>query len=116
MNGKFLVLIAAFYRCESAARASIFPRLSTSLSQGSGMASYSEMDAVGRDRARFVTMAKQCLAFPDINEWERKFLDSLIRGNEMMGAPPEQLSLRQAETLLSIRYEYELHSELHGGF
>jgi hypothetical protein len=43
-----------------------------------------EMDAVGR-RARFVSMAKQCLAFPDINEWERKFLDSLIRGNEMMG-------------------------------
>ena len=37
-------------------------------------------------------MAKQCLAFPDIIEWERKFLDSLIRGNEMMGGPPEQLS------------------------
>ena len=54
-------------------------------------------------RARFVTMAKQCLAFPDINEWERKFLDSLIRGNEMMGGPPEQLSLRQAERLLDPR-------------
>ena len=79
------------------------------------MASYCEMDAVGRDRARFVRMAKQCLAFPDIIEWERKFLNSLIRGNEMMGGPPEQLSLRQAETLLSIRDEYELHSELHGG-
>jgi hypothetical protein len=79
------------------------------------MASYREMDAVGRDRARFVRMAKQCLAFPDIIEWERKFLNSLIRGNEMMGGPPEQLSLRQAETLLSIRDEYELHSELHGG-
>ena len=52
------------------------------------MASYLEMDAVGRDRARFVSLAKQCLAFPDINEWERKFLDSLIRGNEMMGGPP----------------------------
>jgi len=60
------------------------------------MASYREMDAVGRDRARFVRMAKQCLAFPDIIEWERKFLNSLIRGNEMMGGPPEQLSLRQA--------------------
>jgi hypothetical protein len=80
-----------------------------------GVASYREMDAVGRDRVRFVTMAKQCLAFPDINEWERKFLDGLIRGNEMMGGPPEQLSLRQAERLLSIRDEYELHSELHGG-
>ena len=34
VNGKFLVLIAAFYRCESAARASIFPRLSTSLRTG----------------------------------------------------------------------------------
>ena len=84
--------------------------------QGTGMASYLEMDAVGRDRARFVSLAKQCLAFPDINEWERKFLDSLIRGNEMMGGSPEQLSLRQAETLLSIRDEYELHSELHRGF
>ena len=79
------------------------------------MASYREMDAVGRDRARFVSLAKHCLAFPDINEWERKFLDSLIRGNEMMVGPPEQLSLRQAERLLSIRDEYELHSELHGG-
>ena len=79
------------------------------------MASYLEMDAVGRDRARFVSLAKQCLAFRDINEWERKFLDGLIRGNEMMGGPPEQLSLRQAERLLSIRDEYELHSELHGG-
>ena len=78
------------------------------------MASYREMDAVGRDRARFVSLAKHCLAFPDINEWERKFLDSLIRGNEMMGGPPEHLSLRQAERLLSIRDEYELHSELHG--
>jgi hypothetical protein len=37
------------------------------------MASYREMDAVGRDRARFVSLAKQCLAFRDINEWERKF-------------------------------------------
>ena len=79
------------------------------------MASYREMDAVGRDRARFVRMAKQCLAFPYIIEWERKFLNSLIHGNEMIGGPPEQLSLRQAETLLSIRDKYELHSELHGG-
>ena len=55
------------------------------------------MDAVGRDRARFVSLAKHCLAFPDINELERKFLDSLIRGNEIMVGPPEQLSLRQAE-------------------
>ena len=31
-----------------------------------------------------------------------------------MVGPPEQLSLRQAERLLSIRDEYELHSELHG--
>ena len=64
------------------------------------MASYREMDAVGRDRARFLSLAKQCLAFRDINEWERKFLDGLIRGNEMMGGPPEQLSLRQADRLL----------------
>ena len=32
-----------------------------------------------------------------------------------MGGQPEQLSLRQAVRLLSIRDEYELNSELHGG-
>jgi hypothetical protein len=79
------------------------------------MASYREMDAVGRDRARFVSMAKQCLALP-VNEWEAKFLDGLIHGNAMMGAPPERLSVRQAETLFEIRDKYELHATLHGGF
>ena len=51
----------------------IFPRLSTLLRTGTGMASYLEVDAVGRDRARFVSLGKQCLAFPDINEWELYF-------------------------------------------
>ena len=91
-----------------------FPPLVHIVTHRAGEWLHIAMDAVGRDRARFVRMAKQCLAFPDIIEWERKFLNSLIRGNEMMGGPPEQLSLRQAETLLSIRDEYELHSELHG--
>ena len=116
VNGKFLLLIAAFYRCELSRLAPLSPACPHHYAQGRGMASYREMDAVGRDRARFVSLAKHCLAFPDINEWERKFLDSLIRGNEIMVGPPEQLSLRQAERLLSIRDEYELHSELHGGF
>ena len=79
------------------------------------MASYREMDAVGRDRSRFVVMAKQCLLFP-VNEWERKFLDSLIVGSKIMGEPPERLSTRQAETLFEIRDEYELHTTLTGGF
>jgi hypothetical protein len=73
------------------------------------MASYREMDAVGRDRGRFVMMAKQCLLFP-LNVWERNFCESLI------AEPPERLSTRQAETLFEIRDEYELHSKLHGGF
>ena len=113
-KGEFLLLTPSFCRCESAARASIFTRLSTSLRTGHGNGFKSRNGCRRARRARFVTMAKQCLAFPDINEWESKFLDSLIRGNEMMGGPPEQLSLRQAERLLSIRDEYELHSELHG--
>jgi hypothetical protein len=79
------------------------------------MASYREMDAVGRDRSRFVAMAKQCLLLP-VNEWERKFLDSLISGSETIGGPPERLSVRQMETLFEIRDEYELHSTLYGGF
>jgi hypothetical protein len=79
------------------------------------MPSYREMDAVGRARARFVSMAKQCVALP-INEWEAKFLDGLIRGNAMMGAPPQRLSVRQMEVLFEIRDAYELHATLHGGF
>src|SRR3954454_18961291 len=73
------------------------------------MASYREMDAVGRDRGRFVLMAKQCLLLP-LNHWERKFCESLI------AEPPGRLSTRQAETLFEIRDEYEMHSTLYGGF
>jgi hypothetical protein len=73
------------------------------------MASYREMDAVGRDPGRFVMLAKQCLLLP-LNPWEQKFCDSLI------AEPPERLSTRQAETLFEIRDEYEMHSTLHGGF
>jgi hypothetical protein len=73
------------------------------------MASYREMDAVGRDRGRFVLMAKQCLLLP-LNPWERKFCESLI------AEAPARLSTRQAETLFEIRDEYELHPTLHGGF
>lgn len=60
------------------------------------MASYREMDAVGRDRGRFTLMAKQCLLFPDLTEWERDFLESLV------AQPPERLSTRQAEVLFEI--------------
>ena len=73
------------------------------------MASYREMDAVSRDRGRFVLMAKQCLLLP-LNHWERKFCESLV------AEPPERLSIRQAETLFEIRDEYQMHSTLYGGF
>jgi hypothetical protein len=73
------------------------------------MASYREMDAVGRDRGRFVLLSKQCLLLP-LNPWERKFCESLI------AEPPERLSTRQAETLFEIRDQYEMHSTLYGGF
>jgi hypothetical protein len=80
------------------------------------MASYREMDAVGRDRARFVLMCKRCLLFPDLDDRERQFLTDLIYGNEMMGGKPDCLSTRQAEWLFEIRDKYELHSTLHDGF
>jgi hypothetical protein len=60
------------------------------------MASYREMDAVGRDRGRCGLTAKQCLLFPDLTEWERDFLESLV------ARPPERLSTRQAEVLFEI--------------
>jgi len=72
------------------------------------MASYREMDAVGRDPSRFVLMAKQCLLFPDPTEWERDFLESLI------ARPPDRLSTRQAEVLFEIRDENELISNIDG--
>ena len=73
------------------------------------MASYREMDAVGRDPGRFVLMAKQCLRFT-LTPWERNFCESLISD------PPERLSTRQAESLFVIRDTYELHSKMHGDF
>jgi hypothetical protein len=72
------------------------------------MASYREMDAVGRDRVRFVLMAKKCLLFPDLTEWERDFLESLI------ARPPDRLSTRQAEVLFEIRDQNELISNIDG--
>lgn len=79
------------------------------------MASHREMLAVGKDRSRFVLMAKQCLLLP-VNEWELKFLNRLISGDEMDPEPPQKLSTRMAETLFEIRDEYELHSTMYGGF
>jgi hypothetical protein len=73
------------------------------------MATYREMDAVGRDPSRFVLMAKQCFLFP-LTPWEKKFCESLI------AEPPARLSTRQAETMFEIRDQYELHSKMHGGF
>jgi hypothetical protein len=73
------------------------------------MASYREMDAVGRDPARFILLAKQCLVF-GLAPWQRNFCNSLI------AEPPERLSTRQAESLFGIRDEYELHSTLYDGF
>lgn len=72
------------------------------------MASYREMDAVGRDRGRFTLMAKQCLLFPELTEWERDFLESLV------ARPPERLSTRQAEVLFEIRDDNELISNIGG--
>lgn len=72
------------------------------------MASYREMDAVGRDPGRFVLIARQCLLFPDLTEWERDFLESLI------ARPPERLSTRQAEVLFEIRDANELISNIDG--
>ncbi|HJY92003.1 MAG TPA: hypothetical protein VNX23_02610 [Bradyrhizobium sp.] len=57
---------------------------------------------------RFVLMAKQCLLFPDLTEWERDFLESLI------ARPPDRLSTRQAEVLFEIRDANELISNVDG--
>src|SRR3984893_16682816 len=72
------------------------------------MASYRAMDAVGRDPGRFALMAKQCLLFPDLSEFERDFLESLV------ARPPERLSTRQAEVLFEIRDDNELISNIGG--
>jgi hypothetical protein len=53
-------------------------------------------------------MAKQCLLFPDLTDWERDFLESLVAG------PPERLSTRQAEVLFEIRGDNELISNVGG--
>jgi hypothetical protein len=95
-------------RCGRSATHIVFPCSYRRYPQGVGLASYREMDAVGRDRGRFTLMAKQCLLFPDLTEWERDFLESLV------AQPPERLSTRQAEVLFEIRDENELISNIGG--
>lgn len=53
-------------------------------------------------------MAKQCLLFPDLTDWERDFLESLVARR------PERLSTRQAEVLFEIRDDNELISNVGG--
>jgi hypothetical protein len=48
------------------------------------------------------------LLFPDLTEWERDFLESLI------ARPPDRLSTRQAEVLFEIRDQNELISNIDG--
>src|ERR1700687_2118832 len=66
------------------------------------------MDAVGGAPSRLVLMARQCLLFPDLTDWERDFLESLV------ARPPERLSTRQAEVLFEIRDDNELISTIGG--
>jgi hypothetical protein len=74
------------------------------------MASYREMDAVGRDPSRVRVIAKGLLLIPNYQwtEWELEFLE------RMATQTPERLSTRQAEVLFELRDNAELHSDIRG--
>jgi hypothetical protein len=74
------------------------------------MASYREMDAVGRDPSRVRVIAKSLLLVPKYQwtEWELEFLQ------RMATETPERLSTRQAEVLFELRDAAELHSDIRG--
>jgi hypothetical protein len=105
LMSQFSVMTRRLQRCGPTANHLLFPCLYRRYPQGGALASYREMDAVGRDPSRFVLMAKQCLLFSDLTDWERDFLESLV------ARPPERLSTRQAEVLFEIRDDNELISD-----
>jgi hypothetical protein len=74
------------------------------------MASYREMDAVGRDPSRVRVMAKTLLLLPSYQwtEWELEFLQ------RMANETPDRLSTRQAEVLFELRDAAELHADIRG--
>lgn len=74
------------------------------------MASYREMDAVGRDPSRVRVIAKTLLQTPDHqwSDWEIDFLE------RMAAATPNRLSTRQAEVLFELKEEVDLYSEIRG--
>jgi len=74
------------------------------------MASYREMDAVGRDPSRVRLIAKGLLLIPNYQwtDWELDFLQS------MSTEPPERLSTRQAEVLFELKEGAEMFSNIGG--
>jgi hypothetical protein len=74
------------------------------------MASYREMDAVGRDPSRVRVIAKGLLLIPHYQwtDWELDFLQ------RMAAEPPDRLSTRQAEVLFELREVAEVHSDVGG--
>jgi hypothetical protein len=74
------------------------------------MASYREMDAVGRDPSRVSVIAKGLLLVPNYQwtDWELDFLQ------RMATEPPQRLSTRQAEVLFELKDAAEMFSDIDG--
>lgn len=76
------------------------------------MASWREINEVGKDPARVRRLAEQLLLIhrDELTEWERDFLDNVMG----RGAEDEDLSTRQAEKLLEIRDEMKSYANIDG--
>lgn len=74
------------------------------------MASYREMDAVGRDPSRVRVIAKGLFLIPNYQwtDWELDFLQ------RMSTEPPERLSTRQSEVLFELKEAAEMFSNIGG--
>ena len=76
------------------------------------MASWQEIDRIRKDPKKFRALATHLLThIPDLTDWERDFLASIIRQSDR-----DDFSTRQSEKLLQIRDDYETVTELLGAF
>jgi hypothetical protein len=77
-----------------------------------GMASWQEIDRIRKDAKGFRSLAKGLRThISDLTDWEKDFLTSINSQSEK-----EEFTTRQSEKLMQIRDDYEIVTQLPGGF
>jgi hypothetical protein len=76
------------------------------------VASWQEIDRIRKDPKAFRALAKSMRThFDELTDWEKGFLTSIVDQSDK-----EEFTTRQSEKLFQIRDDYEVLTELLGGF